>query len=99
MINQKQKKMGQQVIPVGKKILIKQKKAKTKTASGLFLPEIAQKKEYKGLVMGIGKAVEEIKVGDVVQYTEHCLPTTMPHNGEDHLLIQEGDVFAILVDV
>jgi|TARA_R110000823_G_scaffold65221_2_gene153113 chaperonin GroES len=91
--------MKQQVIPVGKKLLIKQKKAETKTASGLYLPEIAQKKEYKGTVVGIGKSVEEIKVGDVVQYTEHCLPTTMQHDGEDHLLIQEGDVFAILVDV
>ena len=39
--------MGQQVIPVGKKILIRPKKAETKTASGLYLPEIAQKKEWK----------------------------------------------------
>tara|TARA_R110002072_G_scaffold42644_2_gene120360 strand:+ start:5084 stop:5368 length:285 start_codon:yes stop_codon:yes gene_type:complete len=91
--------MAQQVIPVGKKILIKQKKAATKTKSGLYLPEVAQKKEYKGTVVGIGQSVEEIKMGDVVQYTEHCLPTRMQHEGEEHLLIQEGDVFAILVDV
>jgi|TARA_B110000908_G_scaffold7569_1_gene9409 chaperonin GroES len=91
--------MAQQVIPVGKKILIKQKKAATKTKSGLYLPEVAQKKEYKGTVIGIGLSVEEIKVGHVVQYTEHCLPTRMQHKGEEHLLIQEGDVFAILVDV
>ena len=89
--------MGQQVIPVGKKVLIRPKKAETKTASGLYLPEIAQKKEYKGEVVGLGQSVEEIKLGDVVQYTEHCLPTSMNHNGEEHLLIQEGDVFAIIV--
>ena len=81
--------MGQQVIPVGKKILIRPKKAETKTASGLYLPEIAQKKEYKGEVVGLGQSVEEIKLGDVVQYTEHCLPTSMNHNGEEHLLIQD----------
>ena len=46
--------MGQQVIPVGKKLLIKQKKTATKTKSGLFLPEIAQKTECKGVVIGIG---------------------------------------------
>jgi len=91
--------MAQQVIPVGKKILIKQKKAATKTKSGLYLPEVAQKKEYKGTVVGIGQSVEEIQIGDVVQYTEHCLPTRMQHEGEEHLLIQEGDVFAILFDV
>jgi len=90
--------MGQQVIPIGKKILIKQKKAITKTKSGLYLPETAQKNEYKGTVMGIGQSVQEIKIGDVVQYTEHCLPTRMQHNDEEHLLIQEGDVFAILVE-
>tara|TARA_R110000850_G_scaffold15005_12_gene47281 strand:+ start:433 stop:759 length:327 start_codon:yes stop_codon:yes gene_type:complete len=97
ILNQKLKKMGQQVIPVGKKILIRPKKAETKTASGLYLPEIAQKKEYKGEVVGLGQSVKEIKLGDVVQYTEHCLPTSMNHNGEEHLLIQEGDVFAIIV--
>tara|TARA_R110002073_G_scaffold20238_2_gene72905 strand:+ start:1005 stop:1289 length:285 start_codon:yes stop_codon:yes gene_type:complete len=90
--------MGQQVIPVGKKILIKQKKAATKTKSGLYLPEIAQKNEYKGTVIGIGQSVEEIKIGDIVQYTEHCLPTRMQHNETEHLLIQEGDIFAILVE-
>jgi chaperonin GroES len=91
--------MIQQVIPTGKKILIKQKKSETKTASGLYVPEIAQKKEYKGTVIAKGKAVDEINLGDVVQYTEHCLPTAMQHDGVEHLLIQEGDVFAIIVMV
>ena len=91
--------MAQQVIPVGKKLLIKQKKAETMTKSGFILPEMAIKRECIGTVIGIGLSVEEIKVGHVVQYTEHCLPTRMQHKGEEHLLIQEGDVFAILVDV
>ena len=94
-----QKKMIQQVKPTGKKILIKQKKAKTKTTSGLYVPEMAQKTEYKGVVMAKGQLVEEINVGDIVQYTEHCLPTTMQHDGEDHLLIQEGDVYAIILEI
>mgnify|MGYP003132912350 CR=1 FL=1 len=92
------KNMGQKVIPVGKKLLIKQKSSETKTKSGLYIPEVAQKKEFKGTVKGVGKEVTEISIGDMVQYTEHCLPTTMMHDGEPHLLIQQGDVFAILVD-
>ena len=91
--------MAQQVIPVGKKLLIKQKKAETMTKSGFIIPEMAVKKECIGTVVGIGQSVEEIKMGDVIQYTEHCLPTAMKHNQEEHLLIQEGDVFAILVEV
>ena len=91
--------MAQQVIPVGKKLLIKQKKAQTMTESGFIIPEMAVKKECIGTVVGIGQSVEEIKIGDVIQYTEHCLPTAMKHNQEEHLLIQEGDVFAILVEI
>ena len=89
--------MAQQVIPVGKKLLIKQKKAETMTKSGFILPEMAIKRECIGTVIGKGRSVEEIKIGDVVQYTEHCLPTSMTHDEEEHLLIQEGDVFAIIV--
>ena len=52
-----------------------------------------------GTVVGVGQTVDEIAVGDTVQYTDHCLPVPMKHNNEDHLLIQEGDIFAILRDV
>ena len=88
--------MKQIIIPVGKRLLIKRHKAETKTASGIIIPEIAQKKEFKGTVVGVGAEVEEINIGDVVQYAEHAMPTPMQHEGEEHLLLQAGDVFAIL---
>ena len=50
--------------------------------------------ENKGTVVAVGEGVTEIKIGDVVQYSEHCLPTSMMHDEEEHLLIHEGDVFA-----
>ena len=59
---------------------------------------VARKVEYKGTVIGKGKDVSEMEIGDMVQYTDHCLPTPMMHDGIEHLLIQEGDVYAILVD-
>ena len=88
--------MKQIIIPEGKRLLIKRHKAETKTASGIIIPEIAQKKEFKGTVVGVGAEVEEINIGDVVQYAEHAMPTPMQHEGEEHLLLQAGDVFAIL---
>jgi chaperonin GroES len=88
--------MKQTVIPVGRRLLIKRKSAETKTASGLIIPEIAQKKEFKGTVVGVGQDITEIKIGDVVQYAEHAMPTPMEHEGVEHLLLQEGDVFAIV---
>jgi chaperonin GroES len=89
-------KMKQIIIPVGKRLLIKRKAAESQTKSGIIIPEIAQKKEFKGTVVGVGAEVEEIKVGDVVQYAEHAMPTPMKHEGEEHLLLQAGDVFAII---
>ena len=92
--------MAQKIIPVGKKILIKQKEAeKFYKNTVIVIPDAARKKEYKGIVVGVGRSVEDIKFGDVVQYTAHCLPTTMLNNDEDHLLINEGYVFAIIEDV
>tara|TARA_R110002020_G_scaffold107192_2_gene249135 strand:+ start:23072 stop:23347 length:276 start_codon:yes stop_codon:yes gene_type:complete len=88
--------MKQVVIPVGKRILIKRKASVTKTASGIIIPEVAQKKEFKGTVVGIGAEVEEIKIGDEVQYADHAMPTKMEHEGVEHLLLNQGDVFAII---
>ena len=88
--------MSMTVIPVGKKLLLKKWKVETKTASGIIIPEIAQKKEFKGTVVGKGKDVHEIEVGDIVQYAEHAMPTPMMHQNEEHLPVQEGDVFAIV---
>ena len=88
--------MSMTVIPVGKKLLLAKWKVETKTAGGLYIPEIARKIEYKGTVVGKGKDVHEIEVGDIVQYAEHAMPTPMTHQGVEHLLVQEGDIFAIV---
>ena len=69
--------MSMTVIPVGRKLLLKKWKVETKTAGGLYIPEIARKTEYKGTVVGKGKDVHEIDVGDIVQYAEHAMPTPM----------------------
>jgi co-chaperonin GroES (HSP10) len=92
--------MSQKVIPVGAKLLIKQKEAEKYFAgTEIIIPDTARKKEYKGVVIGVGKSVTEINIGDMIQYSDHCLPTTMMHDNEEHLLINEGDVFAIIKNV
>ena len=88
--------MAQKIIPVGQKLLIKEIKAATKTASGLIIPTIAQKITYEGKVVGRGDDVNEIQIGDIVRYADHAMPTPMTHDGEEHLLLQVGDVYAII---
>jgi co-chaperonin GroES (HSP10) len=95
MTKQEVKKMTEQVIPIGKKLLIKQKKAETfYKNTNIIIPEAAQKVENKGTVVAVGEGITEIKIGDMIQYSEHCLPTSMMHDDEEHLLIHEGDVYA-----
>ena len=44
---------NQVVVPVGMKLLIKEIKAESKTASGIILPEMARKQTFQGLVVGL----------------------------------------------
>ena len=84
------------IIPVGKKILIKQKQADTYyPGTNLMIPETARKKECKGTVVGVGAEVTEIKPGDFIMYADYAVPTVMIHENEEHLLINAGDVFVI----
>ena len=68
----------------------------TKTKSGLYLPEQFSKQTFQGTVVGRGDEVTSIEIGDTVQYADHAMPTPMQHNGVEHLLLQLGDVYAII---
>lgn len=91
------------VRPIGKKVLVKSKEqSKVVPGTNIIIPESALEKEYKATVVAVGKDVEEageIKVGDVIQYADFCVPTEMKHDGEKHLLINVGDVFAVIEEV
>tara|TARA_R110000751_G_scaffold192049_1_gene297651 strand:- start:315 stop:602 length:288 start_codon:yes stop_codon:yes gene_type:complete len=87
------------IIPVGKKVLIKPKgQLKFVPGTNIILPENALEKEYKGFVIAVGEEVTEIKIGDQIQYADYTVPTQLKHNSEDHLLINIGDIFAIVIE-
>jgi len=87
-----------EIRPVGKKVLIKPEAAPQKYGGGtIWIPDSQREEECKGTVIAVGKDVEEIKKGDYIQYADYITPTKMSHNDEEHLLIGQGDVLAILV--
>ncbi len=89
----------QKVIPVGRKILIKQLEAdKFFEGTTILIPDSQRKAESKGHVVGVGESVAQIKEGDLVQYSDNASLVPMKHNDEEHFLINEGDIFAILVN-
>ena len=92
--------MIEKVIPIGHRILVKQVKAsETYGDSGIYIPENQQSQQLKAYVVSVGDGVKGIMEDDCVQYSDNAHPVTMMHDGETHLLIDQHDILAIIVNV
>jgi co-chaperonin GroES (HSP10) len=88
---------NQKIVPVGKRVLILEKQPeKYYPGTQIAILDASKSKTYQGHVIAIGKDVSEINVGDLVQYVDYATPIQMKHNGEDHLLIAQGDILAVI---
>ena len=92
--------------PLNDNVLIKRRKAQEKTAGGLFLPQQAQEKSNECVVVaaGPGRTLQSgelaplsVEPGQTVIIGKWA-GTEVRFEGEDHLIIREGDIFAILED-
>ena len=81
------------------KIIVEPVEAETKTASGIIIPDSAQEKPQKGVVIatGNGKHDEpmEIKVGDKVVYGKHA-GIDVKLDGEELVLLTENDILVVI---
>jgi|TARA_B110000438_G_scaffold256396_1_gene263847 co-chaperonin GroES (HSP10) len=83
--------------PVGDRILVKQHKAKeTYGDSGIYIAESNQTKDDRGTVVGIGEDVVGIYDGEVVLFNQFIQPVKVSHMDEDHILLRQSDVWAIV---
>ncbi len=89
--------------PLGDHIVVKPGEAEQVTASGLVLPDTAQKKPREGKVLAVGsgkllengqRAPMEVSVGDVVVYAQYG-GTEVRVEGEDYVILDEGSVLAV----
>lgn len=90
--------------PLGDRIIVKPKAPEEVTKGGIFLPDTAKEKPMEGEVIAVGKGrvaddgklIEmEIKVGDKVLYGKYS-GTEIRINDEEHLIMRESDVYAII---
>ena len=90
--------------PLADRVLVKVEEEETKTMGGILLPDTAQKKSQKGVVVavGSGKMTEEgkrlpleVKEGDEVLFAKYS-GTEIEDMGEKYLLLSERDILAIL---
>tara|TARA_B100000287_G_scaffold430174_1_gene484922 strand:- start:867 stop:1148 length:282 start_codon:yes stop_codon:yes gene_type:complete len=87
------------IIPLADRVIVKQDAAETTTASGIIIPDTAQEKPQKGIVMAVGKGTKEdpitVSIGDNILYGKYA-GTELKYNGTDYLIMKESDILAII---
>lgn len=87
--------MSVHIQPLADHIVAIAEEVKTKTASGLYLPEKAAEKSKVVTVVAVGKDVDQVKVNDRIIYKSFS-PTEVKVDGTEYFLIKEEDVLAIV---
>jgi chaperonin GroES len=91
--------------PLGDRIVIKRFEAEEKTKGGILLPDSAKNKPQKGKILAVGPGQLskdgklrplQLKVGDVVLFTNWAGDEFKQSQGENVLLMREEDVLAVL---
>jgi chaperonin GroES len=94
------------VKPLKDRIVIKRLEGEEKTKGGIIIPDAAKEKPLEGIVVavGSGRVTEkgevvalEVKVGDKVLFGRYA-GTEVKIEDEEHLLLREDDILAIIED-
>jgi chaperonin GroES len=93
-----------QIRPLQDRLIIRRVKEEEKSKGGIIIPDTAKEKPTEGEVMAIGngKVLEngtvralDVKVGDRVLFGKYD-GSEVKIDGEDRLIIREGDVLGVL---
>ena len=92
------------VRPLHDRLIVRRLEEEEKTKGGIIIPDTAKEKpfEAKVLAVGAGKIKEdgtkiplEVKAGDRVLFSKYG-GTEVKIDGEEHLILREDDVLAII---
>ena len=84
--------------PIGKRILVKREESKTRTTSGLYLPEQSKETSNKATVVALGVAEDyefPVAVGDNVLISRYD-GTEVSYDDEKYVLISIESVLAVI---
>lgn len=85
--------------PLGNRVVVEPSQAEQKTVSGIIIPDSAQEKPQKGVVVAVGKGKKdeemEVKVGDTVLYGKYA-GTEITVDGKNFMIMTQNDIMAIL---
>ena len=90
--------------PLNDRVLVKRLESEEKTAGGLFIPDTAKEKPSRGQVVAVGpgkcddsgkRVSMSVKAGDTVLFNKYA-GTEIKLDGEEHLVMREDDILAII---
>ena len=90
--------------PLHDRILVKRIEEEAKTKGGLIIPDTAREKPMEGKVIAVGEGKVhddgklrplDVHKGDRVLFGKYS-GTEIQHLGDEHLIIREDDVLAVL---
>ncbi len=93
-----------QLRPLGDRVIVKPIKEKEVTASGIILPDTADKaRPERGEVIAIGPGRYDdgklvplsVKVGDKIMFKKYS-PDEIEEGGEELLVLSESDIMAVI---
>jgi chaperonin GroES len=92
------------VRPLHDRLIVRRLEEEEKTKGGIIIPDSAKEKPFEGKVIAVGKGKVkedgtkiplEVKAGDRVLFAKYG-GTEVKINGEEHLILREDDVLAVL---
>ncbi len=90
--------------PLQDRIIVKRVREEEKTKGGIIIPDTAKEKPQEGKVIAVGNGAIlkdgsirklEVKKGDTVLFAKYG-GTEIKIEGEDHLIMREEDILAII---
>src|SRR3954463_16177054 len=96
--------MATKIRPLNDKLVIKRLEAEEKTKGGIVLPDTAKEKPREGRVVAVGegklldsgkRSKLQVKENDRVIFSSYA-GTEIKINGEEFLILEEGDVLAVV---
>ena len=92
---------SKKIKPLGNRILVQREEAKT-TKGGILLPESAQEKQKRGIVLAVGPGKVDdrgrlhpvdVKVGDQILFSSYA-GSEYKSDGQEFLILSEEDILA-----
>ncbi len=87
------------ITPLHDRVIIKPAAPETVTKGGIIIPDTAQEKPQRGVVIAAGPGKKDepvtVKAGDTVLYGKYA-GTEIQVEGGDYLIMRESDILAIV---